>query len=87
MTIACPLLTIMADIIGCFGGALITVFEVDVTFRFVFEQMTETVGIADLMHGIGKSVFFGFFKRNSNNTAPFLSVPWVSLDGFRVPLL
>jgi len=61
MTIACPLLTIMADLIGCFGGAIITVFEVDVTFRFVYEQMTETIGIADLMHGIGKSVFFGFF--------------------------
>lgn len=61
MTIAVPLLTIMADLIGCFGGAVITVFEVDVTFRFVYEQMTETIGIADLMHGIGKSVFFGFF--------------------------
>jgi len=61
MTIAVPLLTIMADLIGCFGGAIITVFEVDVTFRFVYEQMTETIGIADLMHGIGKSVFFGFF--------------------------
>jgi phospholipid/cholesterol/gamma-HCH transport system permease protein len=61
MTLACPLLTIMADLVGCFGGALITVFEVDVTFRFVYEQMTETIGIHDLMHGIGKSVFFGFF--------------------------
>jgi len=61
MIIALPLLTIMADLVGCFGGAVITMYEVDVTFRFVYEQMTETVEIADLMHGIGKSVFFGYF--------------------------
>jgi phospholipid/cholesterol/gamma-HCH transport system permease protein len=61
MTIALPLLTIMADLVGCLGGAIITMFEVDVTFRFVYEQMTETIEIADLMHGIMKSVFFGYF--------------------------
>jgi phospholipid/cholesterol/gamma-HCH transport system permease protein len=34
--------------------------EVDVTFRFIFEQMIETVEIPDLMHGLFKSVFFGY---------------------------
>jgi phospholipid/cholesterol/gamma-HCH transport system permease protein len=61
MVIALPLLTTVADLVGCFGGAVITMHEVDVTFRFVYEQMTETISIADMMHGIMKSVFFGYF--------------------------
>ena len=35
--------------------------EVDVTFRFVWEQMSVSIEIPDLMHGIMKSVFFGYF--------------------------
>jgi len=61
MTLALPLLTIVADLVGCFGGAVITMYEVDVTFTFVFQQMTETIEIPDLVHGIMKSVFFGYF--------------------------
>lgn len=61
MVVAMPLLTILADLVGCFGGAVITVFEVDITFRFAFEQMADTVGIPDLIHGLAKSAFFGYF--------------------------
>ena len=60
MTIALPLLTILADVIGCLGGLCITVVEVGVTVRFVFDQMVETLGIVDLLHGLSKSVFFGY---------------------------
>ncbi len=60
MTIALPLLTILADIIGCLGGLCITVVEVGVTVRFVYEQMVETLEIVDLLHGLSKSVFFGY---------------------------
>jgi len=60
MTLALPLLTIMADIIGCLGGLCITVLEVGVTVRFVYEQMVETLEIVDLLHGLSKSVFFGY---------------------------
>jgi len=60
MTIALPLLTIMADIVGCAGGGVITMIEVGVTGRFVFEQMVETLWIVDLLHGLSKSVFFGY---------------------------
>jgi phospholipid/cholesterol/gamma-HCH transport system permease protein len=59
MTIAIPLLTIMADIIGCAGGALITVAEVGVTPSFAIDQMIETVRLRDLTHGLVKSFFFG----------------------------
>lgn len=60
MTIAMPLLTIVADIVGCAGGGVITMIEVGVTWRFVFEQMVETLWIVDLLHGLSKSVFFGY---------------------------
>ena len=58
--IALPLLTMMADVIGCFGGMLITIQEVGVTPRFFYSQVLETLGIVDLMHGLGKSMFFGY---------------------------
>lgn len=60
MTLALPLLTMLADLVGCLGGALITVLEVGVTFRFVMEQMRETLEVPDLLHGLGKSAFFGY---------------------------
>ena len=60
MTVALPLLTIMADIVGCAGGGFITMIEVGVTGRFVFEQMVETLWVVDLLHGLSKSVFFGY---------------------------
>lgn len=60
MTIALPLLTIVADIVGCFGGGIITMIEVGVTGRFVWEQTIETLEIVDLLHGLSKSVFFGY---------------------------
>ncbi|MCB9781004.1 MAG: ABC transporter permease [Alphaproteobacteria bacterium] len=61
MTIALPLLTILADIVGCLGGVLITMVEVGITFRFGMEQMIETVHVHDMLHGVGKSAFFGYF--------------------------
>jgi len=59
MTIAIPLLTIMADLIGCLGGVVITVAEVGVTFTFAVEQMVETIRAGDFLHGVIKSLFFG----------------------------
>ncbi|MCK6502884.1 ABC transporter permease [Myxococcota bacterium] len=61
MVVALPLLTVLADLVGCAGGILITMVEVGITFRFGLEQMIETVGVPDLLHGIMKSAFFGYF--------------------------
>lgn len=58
--LALPLLTMMADIIGCFGGMIITMQEVGVTQKFFYSQVLETLGIVDLLHGLGKSLFFGY---------------------------
>ena len=56
-----PLLTILADFVGCFGGMLITMQEVGITPRFFVEQVIDTIEISDLFHGLAKSVFFGYF--------------------------
>mgnify|MGYP002632618098 CR=1 FL=1 len=56
-----PLLTILADFVGCFGGMVVTMQEVGVTWRFFVEQVLETLDVEDVLHGLGKSVFFGYF--------------------------
>ena len=61
MTFIMPLLTLIADVVGCTGGALISILEVGTTPQYAFKQMLDTVGPADLIHGLGKSAFFGYF--------------------------
>ena len=56
-----PLLTLLADFVGCFGGMLATVSEVGVTPRFYVSQIMDTLTVVDLFHGLFKSVFFGYF--------------------------
>ena len=56
-----PLLTVLADFVGCLGGMLATVAEVGVTPRFYVEQIVDTIWVVDLFHGLFKSVFFGYF--------------------------
>ena len=60
MTFIMPLLTVLADVIGCCGGALITILQVGVTPSFAFNQMIETVSPTDLIHGLLKSIVFGY---------------------------
>ncbi|MFH1654374.1 MAG: ABC transporter permease [Pseudomonadota bacterium] len=60
-TIAAPILTIMADIIGVVGGMIISMQEAGVTAQFYFDQIRNTVLLDDFYSGIIKSVFFGFF--------------------------
>ena len=40
---------------------LATMSEVGITWRWYVSQVTDTVGIVSLMHGLYKSIFFGFF--------------------------
>ena len=56
-----PLLTLLADFVGLFGGMLVTMDEVGVTWRFYVDQVIETIDLGDLMHGLSKSLFFGYF--------------------------
>jgi len=61
MTLIMPLLTVLADLIGCFGGGFISMIQVDLTAQYVMRQMLETIGPEDLMHGLMKSTFFGYW--------------------------
>lgn len=58
--VACPILTVIADVIGSFGGMIITVSEAGVTPNFYLDQIRNTVLIEDFMSGIYKAIFFGF---------------------------
>ena len=59
--IAMPLLTLIADIVGCAGSQIVVMSEVGVTARFYWEQVVATIQINDLMHGLSKAVVFGWF--------------------------
>lgn len=58
--IVTPILTIIADVVGIFGGMVVTHFEAGVTPRFYLDQIFRTVAIHDFLSGVGKTVFFGF---------------------------
>ncbi|MBL7685667.1 MAG: ABC transporter permease [Deltaproteobacteria bacterium] len=60
-TLCTPLLTILADIIGIFGGGVITVAQTGISARFYFDQIVKTVQMIDFTSGIAKTFFFGFF--------------------------
>lgn len=58
--ISTPILTIVADFVGIFGGMIITVVETGVSPRFYLDQITSTVRMMDFSSGIAKTFFFGF---------------------------
>jgi phospholipid/cholesterol/gamma-HCH transport system permease protein len=55
-----PLLTMLANVIGIGGALVITMKEVGVTSTFFYNQILDTLGVVDLVHGLMKSVFFGY---------------------------
>jgi phospholipid/cholesterol/gamma-HCH transport system permease protein len=58
-TIGLPMLTILADLLGIFGGGLIAV-QNGISPNFYIQSVTNTVTVADLFHGLSKTVFFGW---------------------------
>jgi len=58
--IAAPLLTIVADFIGIFGGLLTSTTNLDVSAYDYFFKAFEIVTARDTAGGLVKSVFFGF---------------------------
>lgn len=60
MMISVPLLTVFADAIGIIGGMVISKLEANVSFAFYMQQVWNTVGMDDFLHGIFKTVFFAF---------------------------
>ncbi|MBX7148679.1 ABC transporter permease [bacterium] len=60
VTLMTPILTIMADVVGIFGGMIITIFETGVGPKFYIDQIIRTVEVDDFLSGISKTLFFGF---------------------------
>ncbi len=59
-TLALPLLTIFADILGVFGAMVVARLDSGVGMTLFLESMLRSVTLEDFMHGLVKTVFFGF---------------------------
>lgn len=60
-TLTMPLLGIMADVVGIIGGMLVGVVEQGLTMSFYYAQVITTVRIGQVLHGLIKATFFGYF--------------------------
>ena len=57
--IVLPLLIVVADLIGIYGGALVAVFELNISFHQYYRSLVTTILIKDVMDGIIKGQVFG----------------------------
>lgn len=55
-----PMLTLLADTVGVFGGGLIAYLEFDVGRSYYTSHVLEAVHYRDFVAGVGKTFFFGF---------------------------
>jgi len=59
--ISMPLLAAMADVVGIFGGMVVAVADQGLTTAYYLDQVVTTVDIPEVMHGLIKAGFFGYF--------------------------
>lgn len=59
--ICLPLLTVIANFLGIMGGMFLAVVELNIDGHFYLSRVINALDMADVMSGLGKSVFFGFF--------------------------
>ena len=59
-TIAMPLLVLIADIIGVFGGYLVSVYLLDMAAPVYINNLTDFVGLDDVTSGLIKATVFGY---------------------------
>ncbi|MBX7145005.1 MAG: ABC transporter permease [Oligoflexia bacterium] len=58
--VALPALVVLADVIGIWGGAIVAVYELDITGHRYYRGILYTVMIHDVFDGLIKSMVFGF---------------------------
>ena len=61
LVIALPLLTVLADIIGLFGGMVMAISEVGQSRAYFLNHVLLALTMQDVMSGVGKTFFFAFF--------------------------
>jgi phospholipid/cholesterol/gamma-HCH transport system permease protein len=59
-TLALPLLTVLAVVLGVLGGGLIASTQFGIHPNFYLETIYSTVTVNDLLSGISKTLFFGW---------------------------
>jgi len=58
--IAVPMLCIFADVVGILGGMAVNASQEGVSGRFYLDMAVRSLSIGAVLHGLIKSVFFGF---------------------------
>jgi phospholipid/cholesterol/gamma-HCH transport system permease protein len=56
-----PILVLLADGLGIFGGYLISTMELNISGRFYLAAVFKIMKLQDVFSGLGKSFFFAFF--------------------------
>lgn len=60
-TICLPILTILASAVGIMGGMFLASIELQVDGHFYLSRVTQALTVNDIVSGIGKTFFFGYF--------------------------
>jgi phospholipid/cholesterol/gamma-HCH transport system permease protein len=55
-----PILTVISDTLGIFGGALISVFSLELSWEYYWRSVGSALVVNDLAMGLSKPVAFGF---------------------------
>lgn len=59
LLILAPALTVMADLVGIFGGMYLSYFELNLNPSFYYQSALVSLRTSDFLVGVGKTVFFG----------------------------
>ncbi len=59
-TLSLPLLTILAGVLGLFGGLMIATTQFNITANFYLQTVFTNVTVEDFLSGIAKTVVFGW---------------------------
>jgi phospholipid/cholesterol/gamma-HCH transport system permease protein len=54
-----PLLTVISDTVGIFGGSLISIFNLKLSWEFYWRSVGNAMVVNDLVQGLMKPLIFG----------------------------
>jgi phospholipid/cholesterol/gamma-HCH transport system permease protein len=54
-----PILTIISDTLGIFGGSLISIFQLKLSWAFYWRSVGQALGVNDIVMGLSKPIVFG----------------------------
>lgn len=59
LLLMCPLLTVLADLIGVVGGMVLSYYELHINMAFYYHQGIVSLQPSDFLVGLGKTIVFG----------------------------